>query len=83
MIKELNLEIEMKERELETVETVYEDQLKKSELARLKRKLDYAGTTTRNGHYFVMLEPEQVSDFQNCLQNAREPENIWSSLFNT
>ena len=83
LIKELNLEIEMKERELETVETVYEDQLKKSELARLKRKLDYAGTTTRNGHYFVMLEPEQVSDFQNCLQNAREPENIWSSLFNT
>lgn len=83
LIKALNDEIGMKEKELETVETVYEDQMIKSELARLKRKLAYVGTTTRNWHYFVILESNQVEDFQDCLQNAREPENIWSALFNT
>ena len=82
-ISELNQEIEFRERELETVETVFESDLIKSEISRLKRKLDYAGTTTRYGHYFVMLEPWQVVDFQDCLQNSREPENIWSCLFNT
>jgi hypothetical protein len=82
-INELNEQIESLENNLEKLENVFEIEQLKREIARVKRKLEYAWTKTRYGHYFVMLEQKQVLDFQDCLQNAREPENIWSCLFNT
>lgn len=82
-IKELNSEIEQLERELETVEDFYEEQMTKSKISRLEKRIEFENSTTRFWRYFVMLEWNQVSDFQDCLQNAREPENIWSALFNT
>lgn len=75
--------VEQLKKQREKADDLFEAEMLDNTISKYENKIEYNKKTTRRGKQFVMLENSQVADFINCLQNAKNPENIWSCLANT
>ena len=82
-LREISEQIESLKKERATAETYEESTFLDYNISKLEKSFEYWKWWWRWWKYFVMLSSKQISDFQDCLQNSREPENIWSALRNS
>lgn len=63
---------------------LYEKQSVEHQIRELERNIEYELREYRFWRYYTYLDSiSQVKEFQELLQDSREPQNIWSCLFNT